>query len=123
MEFESYIMKYMQMNNYSKWSLLGILEYLSNNIHFTSENLDDIVAILKKQLEIWSKDSNILQTAKNKATKMVFNLNETVKRREIKAFLDNQDLKSAEVIICFAIVCSDYFFLIIDLGTNHVEAV
>ncbi|CAG8678390.1 8335_t:CDS:1, partial [Paraglomus occultum] len=43
------------MNNYSKWSLLGILKYLSNNVDFTSENLDDIVAVLKKQLEIGPK--------------------------------------------------------------------
>ncbi|CAG8655929.1 10712_t:CDS:1, partial [Paraglomus occultum] len=51
---------------------------------------------LKKQLENWSKDSNILQTAKNKATKMWINLNKTIKRKEIKAFIDKQDLKFAE---------------------------
>ncbi len=98
MDFENYFVKYFQSNNYTKWSVLEALRYLSNNVDFTSDSLEDISNALKNQLKILSIHKSVLQVAKNKAIKLLQNLEETLtKRIEILNFFENQDLKFAEV--------------------------
>ncbi|RIA92094.1 hypothetical protein C1645_765926 [Glomus cerebriforme] len=97
MDFEKHIVEFFQSENYAKWSVLGALQYLSDNVNFTSASLNDISDVLRKQLEVLSNHKNVLQAAKNKAIKLRDNLQDTLANRaEIKKFLEIQDLKFAE---------------------------
>ncbi|CAG8650958.1 11683_t:CDS:10, partial [Acaulospora morrowiae] len=97
MDFENHIVNYFRLNNYSKWNVLEVLHYLSNNIDFTSESMNEIGDSLKKQLEILSDHSSLLQAAKNKAIKLRKNLQETLTTRgEVLKFIESQNLKFAE---------------------------
>jgi hypothetical protein len=109
MDFEKHILEFFQSNNYANWSVLGVLQYLSDEVDFTSESVKDIGDILKKQLEVLSNNKNVLQAAKNKATKLRDNLQDTLTRRaEVLKFFENQDLKFAEVSHTHLLfVCSD----------------
>ncbi|RUS16253.1 hypothetical protein BC937DRAFT_91444 [Endogone sp. FLAS-F59071] len=74
---------------FTKWSILRALQFLSETIDVTSESMNDIAETLRRQLETLSNDSNVLSTAKNKATKLCVNLEETLtKRLDIKRFFE-----------------------------------
>ncbi|CAG8786867.1 17859_t:CDS:2, partial [Dentiscutata erythropus] len=96
MNFENHIRNYFQLNDYSKWSVLEVLRYISDNVNFISENLNDIQNSLEEQLEILSNHKSLRLGAKNKAIKLLENLPRTLKRKDILNFLENQDLKFAE---------------------------
>src|SRR5437660_1166966 len=98
MDFENQIVNYFWLNDYTKWSVFEVLRYISNNINFTSESMSDIGDSLKRQLEILSDHKSLHLAARNKAIKLLGNLQETLtKRREILNFIESQDLKFAEV--------------------------
>ncbi|CAI2175233.1 1502_t:CDS:2, partial [Funneliformis geosporum] len=97
MDFENPIVNYFRLNDYTKWSVFEVLRYISNSINFTSENVNDISESLKRQLEILSSHKSLRVAARNKATKLLENLRETLaNRREILNFIESQDLKFAE---------------------------
>ncbi|RHZ76997.1 hypothetical protein Glove_186g180 [Diversispora epigaea] len=59
--------------------------------------MNDISDSLKRQLEILSDHKSPRVAARNRATKLLENLQETLtKRREILNFIESQDLKFAE---------------------------
>ena len=97
MNFENHIRTYFQSNNYLKWNVLEVLRYISDNVNFTSEDLNDIQNSLEEQLEILSNHKSLRLAAKNKAIKLLENLSRTLKRKDVLNFLENQDLKFAEV--------------------------
>ncbi|CAG8770747.1 11620_t:CDS:2, partial [Dentiscutata erythropus] len=78
MDFENSITNYFQSNDHIKWSAFGVLSHISNNIDFTSEHMNEIGDSLRKQLEILSKHKGLLQAARNKVTKLLENLQETL---------------------------------------------
>ncbi len=124
MNLETQAAMYFHLTNYTKWNILGALQFLSETIDFTSENTNDIAETFRRQLETLSNDSNVLSTAKNKATKMYVNLEETLTRRlDIKEFFESQDLKYAQVFSCAnaAWLVSHRNFLIVDIAGNFIE--
>ena len=97
MNFENHIRNYFQLNDCLKWNVLEVLRYISDNVNFTSENLNDIQNSLEEQLKILSNHKSLRVAAKNKAIKLLENLPRTLKRKDVLNFLENQDLKFAEV--------------------------
>ncbi|CAG8742853.1 15571_t:CDS:2, partial [Racocetra fulgida] len=59
--------------------------------------MEDISNSLKRQLEFLSDHKSLRAAARNKAIKILANLQETLKRQEILNFIENQDLKFAKV--------------------------
>jgi len=96
MNLETQAAMYFHLTNYSKWNILEALQFLSETIDFTSESMNDIAETFRRQLEALSNDSNILSTAKSKAAKICVNLEETLKRLDIKEFFESQDLEYAQ---------------------------
>lgn len=98
MDFENQIVNYFRLNDHTKWNVFEVLRYISSNINFTSENMSDIGDFLKRQLEILSDHKSLRLAARNRAVKLLENLQETLtKRKEILNFIESQDLKFAEV--------------------------
>nr|CAG8461332.1 4563_t:CDS:2 [Entrophospora candida] len=97
MEIEFYIAKYLKLFNYNKWNLVNLLEYLSNNVLFTSESSDHIENLIREQLDLLINDTSILQAARNKASKIQSSLQDSFKHRiEIKKIFESQDLRFSE---------------------------
>ncbi|CAJ0844597.1 18660_t:CDS:10 [Entrophospora sp. SA101] len=97
MEIEFYIAKYLKLFNYNKWNLVNLLEYLSNNVLFTSESSDHIKNLIREQLDLLINDTSILQAARNKASKIQSSLQDSFKHRiEIKKIFESQDLRFSE---------------------------
>ncbi|CAG8474012.1 10298_t:CDS:2 [Ambispora leptoticha] len=73
MDFENHIRNYFQSNDYTKWS-----------------------RFFKQTTRRLSNQKNLRLAARNKALKLLENLERTLKRKDISSFLENQDLKFAE---------------------------
>ena len=55
-------MNYLKSIEYQSWSALNVLQYLSDNIECTNDNVEEIFQILQ-QLDAISQDSNIFKYA------------------------------------------------------------
>ena len=42
MEFEQHIANYLKSKEYRTWSALNVLQYLSDNIEYTNDNIEEI---------------------------------------------------------------------------------
>ena len=50
MDLQQHIKHYLDNNEFVKWSLLGLLQYLETTIIYTNEDVDDIILVFKNQL-------------------------------------------------------------------------
>ncbi len=84
MEF-LYITKYLESTESSRWSLLGVLQYVSSKIEYTSDDAKSICEIFKQRLECRSNDHSVLKSVQNKARQLSLQLDIT--QPEIIEFL------------------------------------
>ncbi|RUS32580.1 hypothetical protein BC938DRAFT_475037 [Jimgerdemannia flammicorona] len=96
MTFEVYTLKYLEATPYTNWSLLGVMQYLSENISYTSANFLEICDVFLQHMQIRSTSNTFTKSVQRKALKICESLTSTLDRPEVKEFLKTQDLKYAE---------------------------
>ncbi|CAJ0753138.1 19430_t:CDS:1, partial [Entrophospora sp. SA101] len=74
MDLQQHIKHYLDNNEFAKWNLLGLLQYLATIIIYTNEDVDDIILVFKDQLKLLSGLQNLTKSARNKAIKLSDNL-------------------------------------------------
>jgi hypothetical protein len=74
MEFEIEIKHYLQSVNYTKWSIVGILNYLSGDLNFSSESSQNIKDQITKELHVIANDTYCFQAVRNKAIQVLIKI-------------------------------------------------
>lgn len=97
MVFEVHVLKYLEVTPFSDWSILGIMQYLSENVSYTSASYPEIRDVFLRHMQIRSTNNTFTKAVQRKAVKICENLTSTQDRPEVKEFLKVQDLKHAEV--------------------------
>ena len=99
MDFKAYILKYLDAVNYTEWSLLGVLNYLAENVSYASAALvlEEITKTFGDLLESRSKNNAYLRSVQKKAEKLYTRLDSMKCQPEIQQFLKNIDLEHAHV--------------------------
>ncbi|CAG8676502.1 8534_t:CDS:2, partial [Funneliformis caledonium] len=91
---EKHIIDYLRTNEYRSWSVLSVLQYLSVNIKYTNDNIEEISRILQQQLDVTLQDPNIFKLARDKAKKLSENLALDINKPEVQEFFKrNAQLK------------------------------
>ncbi|CAG8568491.1 372_t:CDS:2 [Paraglomus brasilianum] len=96
MNFEKHILKYLDVTDYTEWSLLGLLEYLAGKVSYSSASLEDIIDNFTVVLQARSTNKAYLRSAQKKAERLYIGLDSTRTRPEILQFLKVLDLEHAE---------------------------
>ena len=104
MTLEHHISEYLDSSEYSTWSLIELLRYLSLHIDYTSASIDDIINNFVMLLQSRESSSACLQSARKKATKLANSVASTATQLEIKQFLKCQDIQFAEVRLMRALI-------------------
>jgi hypothetical protein len=67
---EIHIGNYLDSNNYTNWSTLGLLQYLVEKENYTTEDATNIHNAFRCHLEKKSADHNMFKYARNKAERL-----------------------------------------------------
>jgi len=110
MNFEKHILKYLDVTDYTEWSLLGLLEYLAGKVSYSSASLEDIIDNFTVVLQARSTNKAYLRSAQKKAERLYIGLDSTRTRPEILQFLKVLDLEHAGVSFIYfltnALICN-----------------
>ncbi len=88
MNFDRYICDYVYATDLKDWNVLNCLEYLKDNLKFTSDSKQEILeAIIRTFGKV--VDSPIVRTGTKK--KLSDNIKNTFKRRQVDEFFEELD--------------------------------
>ncbi|CAB4388167.1 unnamed protein product [Rhizophagus irregularis] len=88
---EKHIIDYLRTSEYRSWGVLSVLQYLSVNIKYTNDNIEEISRILQQQLDVTLQDPNIFKLARDKAKKISEHLALDINKPEVQDFLSEQE--------------------------------
>ncbi|CAH1766232.1 8347_t:CDS:2 [Entrophospora sp. SA101] len=85
MDLQQHIKHYLDNNEFAKWNLLGLLQYLATIIIYTNEDVDDIILVFKDQLKLLSGLQNLTKKSilTDKTTAVVTSSEEFAKLKNL----------------------------------------
>ncbi|RUS30357.1 hypothetical protein BC938DRAFT_479497, partial [Jimgerdemannia flammicorona] len=93
MEFSRCVDDFLAKTNVEHWNVLNYLQYLEDQIPFSSDSKDDIIDAFKQRVEYVSRCDFMGYGAKTKAAKLYKNVENTFQRKEILEVFEKADQK------------------------------